>query len=241
MRRTWLIAGLSWLVLVALTLRPGLVVGQQESSHDSEVASEPEVHASEDSTPHGEGTAAHGGHHDPYDKSTANASKDLENVAEFRSDLGIATVLVFALLLMVLWKFAWGPICEALEKREQGIANQLAEARASNEEAKRLLNDHQARLSRAAEEVRELLDQARRDGESMKQRLMTDAEQAASALKDRAVREIDAAKNGALEELARKSVEQAVNLAGRIVGKQLNASDHTQLIQEALQKMPSKN
>ena len=63
----------------------------------------------------------------------------------------------------------------------------------------------------------------------------------ATSQKDRALREIEAAKNGALEELARKSVDQAVGLAGRIVGKQLNKDDHAELIQDTLQRMPIHN
>lgn len=188
---------------------------------------------------HAAGGAAHGGtHHDPYDLSAANAGPKQEDLTEFRSDLALATLLVFVVLLAVLWKFAWGPISQALDRREKNIADQLAEARRNNEEAHMLLAEHKQRLSRAAEEVRDMIDQARKDGEVLKQRLVAEAEQAASAQKDRAVREIEAAKNTALEELARRSVDQAVGLAGRIIGRNLKSEDHSQLIQETLEQMP---
>ena len=226
-----------WLpaLLIVLTGR-GLPVQAQEHAAEDAVTAEID-HDSDGAAAHG--TA--GEHHDPYDKSAANASASLEAPEEFRSDLAIWTFVVFGALLLVLWKFAWGPISEALDRRERGIADQLDEARRSNEESHRLLAQHQQQLAQASNEVKSLLEQARRDGEALKQRLVTEAEQVAQTQRDRAVREIDAAKNAALEDLARQSVEQAVGLAGRIVGQHLNKEDHAKLIQESLDRLPSRN
>ena len=188
---------------------------------------------------HGEGHS--GAHHDPFDLSTANATESLEAVEEIRADLALWTVAVFALLLAILAKFAWGPICEALDKREQGIADQIDEAQRNQEEARRLLAEHEEKVAKASEEVREMLDQARRDAETQKASILADAEAAAKAEKDRAVREIHAAKNNALEQLAESSVDQALGLAGSIVGQKLEKQDHARLIQEALKQIPSEN
>ena len=49
----------------------------------------------------------------------------------WKSDLAIWTAVVFLVLLAILWKFAWGPIAEGLDKREQEIADQIAEAERS--------------------------------------------------------------------------------------------------------------
>ena len=46
----------------------------------------------------------------------------------WQSDLAIWTGVVFVVLLLVLWKFAWGPIADALARREQSIAGQIREA-----------------------------------------------------------------------------------------------------------------
>jgi F-type H+-transporting ATPase subunit b len=155
-------------------------------------------------------------------------------------DLAVFTAIVFLVLLAVLWKFAWGPIAEALDRREQGIAGQIQEARRSNEEAKRLLAEHQSRLEGAAEEVRGLLDQARREAETQKQEIFVEAQQAARAEKEQAVREIAVAKNQALRELSERSVDMALGLAGRIVGRQLSPADHAELIEQALPELPQK-
>ena len=52
------------------------------------------------------------------------------------------------------------------------------------------------------------------------------------------LREIEAAKTAALQDLARTSVDTAVNLAGKIVQRQLSPEDHARLISDALQSSP---
>ncbi len=151
------------------------------------------------------------------------------------------TAIVFLVLLAVLWKFAWGPIAEAIDQREKSVADNLAEAQRNTEEARRLLADHESKLASAAAEVKQLLDQGRREAESQKQQLIGEAQLAAQSEKQRALREIEAAKTSALQELARSSVDTAVDLAGKIVQRQLTPDDHARLINEALQKFPSDN
>lgn len=185
---------------------------------------------------HAAGAEAAGSHDAGHGEGHGNT-----NPLSVDPDLAIVTLIVFLLLFAILRKFAWGPIREGLDKREKGIVAMIDESKRQNEESRRLLEEHQLKLSKAGEEVRELLDQARRDAEAHRQRVIAEAEQAATTQKQRAVKEILAAKDSALEELARTSVDQAVGLASRIVGRQLNKDDHQQLIQESLKQIPSRN
>ncbi len=90
-------------------------------------------------------------------------------------DLAIFTVLIFLILLAVLWKFAWGPISAALDLREKKISDNIAAAEQLNQEAKRLLGEYEAKLTAAREEVRGILDEARRDAEHAGQEIVTKA------------------------------------------------------------------
>jgi F-type H+-transporting ATPase subunit b len=197
----------------------------------AEVASEGELHgdgahAADEHAADGHGAGEHGGDTNPV---------------TLDPDLAIVTAVIFLLLLGVLWKFAWGPIVASLDKREHTVAEQLADAKRSQEEAKRLLVEHQQQLSGTAAEVKQMLEQARKDAEAQKQDIIESAQAAATAEKDRALREISAAKNSALEDLARTSVDTAVDLAGRIVRRQLNPNEHSELIGDALQKFSRNN
>jgi F-type H+-transporting ATPase subunit b len=196
----------------------------------AEVASPAEVHGAD--THASEGEHAEAGH---------EAAAGSTNPVTVDPDLAVVTAIIFLVLLAVLWKFAWGPVVAALDQRERTVADQLAEAKRSQDEAHRMLADHQTRLVGAAAEVKQLMDQARRDADIQRQQLLESAQAAAAAEKDRAVREIQAAKHAALQELASKSVATAVDLAGQIVRRQLSAEDHSQLIGDALDQFSSNN
>lgn len=222
------------ILFVAAALMGGCILGPSFSrcalgadEAAAEVASEGDLHgdAAHPAGDHGHGDAGHGS----------------TNPVTLDPDLAIVTAIIFVLLLAVLWKFAWGPIVAALDQRESSVAEQLADAKRNQEEARRLLAEHQQQLSGAAAEVKQMLEQARRDADAQKQEIIDSAQAAASAEKDRALREITAAKNSAMEELARTSVDTAVDLAGRIVRRQLNPEEHSELIGDALQKFSRNN
>ncbi len=161
------------------------------------------------------------------------------------NDSAIFTAIAFLLLLFVLWRFAWGPITDGLQKREQGIADHIASAEKQNEEAKQILAQYESKLADAAGEVRELLEEARRDAEHTKEEIVTAAKAEAQAERDRALTEINTARDQALKDLAERSADMAVDLAGRIVHSKMSKEDHAALIKEAVgsfaQSKPSNN
>jgi F-type H+-transporting ATPase subunit b len=149
-------------------------------------------------------------------------------------DLMIWTFVVFVVLMIVLSKFAWGPISEALEAREHAIEENIAAAQRANDEAKALLADYERRLAQAHEEVRGILEEARRDAEHTKQSILAEARAEAQTERDRALRDIDLATDRAVKELAEQSANMAVGLAGRILRSQLGPQDQAQLVRDAL-------
>ena len=166
--------------------------------------------------------------------------KPNSNPLEFRGDLAFFTAVVFVILLLVLWKFAWGPISTALDNREQAMALQISEAAENNEQAKELLTQYGEKLYKAKDEVHAILDQARRDAEGVGQEIVEAAKKDAKAEHQRAVREIDTATGAALKELAEKSATMAVELAGKIVGTELRAADHAKLVEQTVAQFAAK-
>ncbi|HET6882045.1 MAG TPA: F0F1 ATP synthase subunit B [Pirellulales bacterium] len=163
--------------------------------------------------------------------------------SELKGDLAIFTFIVFLLLVGVLWKFAWGPISHGLEKREHHIAEQIAAAERANAEAKQMLAEYERKLASAQDEVRAIIEEARRDAAATQQEILAQARADAAAEMDRAKREVQTAKDQALRELAETSANLAVELAGKIIRTQLDASQHAQLVTEALSQFhaPSPN
>jgi F-type H+-transporting ATPase subunit b len=156
-------------------------------------------------------------------------------------DLAIYTAIVSLLLFVVVVKFAGRPVAEGLDKRERSIAAQIEEARRGAEKAAQSLRQYEAKLAAAADEVNRMMADARRTAEAERAKILAEAESAAGRERDRAVAEVERAKDKALRQLAEKGADIAVSLAGQIVRKELNSKDHARLIQESLERFPSQN
>jgi len=174
------------------------------------------------------------GQQEATDLAHANASEELEAPGSIAADMAIYTLVVFILMVVILRVAAWNPIKKALDDREQGIIDHIADARRSAEKAERLLEEYEVKIAAAAQEANEIVAEGRRDAEATKDRIVEEAREAATAERDRALNDIEIAKNAALQDVAEKSADIAVALAGKIVNKELNASDHQALIKETL-------
>ncbi len=181
--------------------------------------------------------AASGGEHADH--------ADEPNLLAFNPDLAIFSAIVFLLLLGLLSWFAWPQITAALDERERKIADNIAAAEARHADAKRLLAEHEAKLAAAAGEVRELLEEARRDAEHTRKRIESDGHKAAQDELDRAVREIKRARDAAVRDLAVTSANVAIDLARNAVRDEISTERQNQIVRESLAKLtastPSKN
>lgn len=185
---------------------------------------------------HGPGHAPEIGHNAP----AGVAQKDFESPAWFQTDLAVWSFAVFLALLALLTKFAWKPIMQGLEKREDGIARQIAETKASNEEAKRMLASYERRLSEASEEVRGMLEEARRDADTTRQSIVAEARKAAEEELARATREIQFAKDDALSQIAEKAGHLAVEVAGKFLRDKLGHDDQARLVRDSVASLSNR-
>ncbi|MGD9648219.1 MAG: F0F1 ATP synthase subunit B [Pirellulales bacterium] len=226
--------GLTSLALVAwaLVACAGPVVAQEHGTAEApaDAHSDAAHDTAHEDAAHGAHGGAHGGH------AAANTSP-----VEFDPDLAIYTLVVFVILFFILTKFAWKPIAEGLDRREHLIAEQIAAAERSQVEARRLLENYEQKLAAAQDEVRGILDEARRDAATTGQEIVAKAASEAEAEKNRALREIDTAKVQAVKELAEQSARLAVSLAGKIVSSELDQNRHSQLIADAMSRFPAGN
>jgi len=175
------------------------------------------------------------------DPTSSHAGENLDSLIDFKTDKTIWSAVVFVLLFGGLYVLAWKPISEGLAKREQTIASQIADAKRSADEAMAKLKEYDAKLQTAHAQSADLITQARKDAESAGQRIVAEAQAEASRQRDRALADIESAKQGALSDIAGKSTDIAFSLARRVVGRELRTEDHNQLISDALSKMPSQN
>ncbi|QDV57938.1 F0F1 ATP synthase subunit B [Rosistilla oblonga] len=160
-----------------------------------------------------------------------------------KADPGAAlwNLAIFAVVFLVLAKFIWPPILEGLQAREAKIHDDLTDAERARSTANAMLSEYQTKLDDAQTKVQSMLAEARRDAEQSKQGIIDEAKAEADRQHDRAVAEIQSAKTVAIGELASHSSAIALQLARQVVGRELNESDHADLIRKSLDNMPSKN
>ena len=164
-----------------------------------------------------------------------------ESPVDLKLDLGVWSLIVFVVLLFVLRKFAWGPLMEGLDAREKHIHNEIAEAERARLEAQRMLAEHEKKLAEVQNEVRAIIDEARRDAQHTQQEIMKQAQSEAQATRERAVREIEQARDHALQELFHTAADVATEVAGQIVRRSLNPTDHRDLVAQVIKDLPSRN
>jgi F-type H+-transporting ATPase subunit b len=151
-----------------------------------------------------------------------------------RYDLAIWTFVVFVLLLVVLGKYAWGPVMAGLDKREANLRKTHEDADAARAEAQKALDEVKARLAKANDEIRAMLDEARRDAQAVKDQMKADAATEIQAERDRIRREIDMARDQALQQIYQQAVQLAALMSTKAVKRELTPSDHQRLLDEAL-------
>jgi len=151
-----------------------------------------------------------------------------------RYDLGIWTFVVFVILLVVLGKYAWGPVMGGLDKREANLRKAHDDADNARAEAQKALDEVKVRLAKTSDEIRAMLDEARRDAQAVKDQMKADAGAEAAAERDRMRREIEMARDQALEQIYQQAVQLAALMSSKAVKRELTPSDHARLLDEAL-------
>lgn len=161
----------------------------------------------------------------------------------FAGDFGNAlwTVVIFGLVLVVLGKFAWGPILGNLQARENFILESLEMAKRDRDESEARRREYEDRLASARAEASAIVDEGRRDADVVKRRIEEDARKEADKTIERARREIQLATEAATHELYTLSARLATDMATRIVGRQLTPQDHERLIAESIDALNARS
>lgn len=152
----------------------------------------------------------------------------------WRTDLGFFSMVVFVAVLLVLRKFAWGPLSAALDGREQRLLDAHEGAQKARDEAEQLLEEHRHKLDLVQDEVREILEEARRDAQHTSQEIQSRAEQEAEETRERALRDVERARDQALQDITAQASRMVIETSSRVIQSSLNEQDHQRLIEESL-------
>ena len=151
-------------------------------------------------------------------------------------DLGNSfwTLVIFVIVLVVLGKFAWGPLLSGLQSRENFIREALESAKRDREAAEARLKEYEQKLAASRAEATAIVEEGRRDAEVVKRRIEATAKEEADKTIERAKREIQIATDTATKELYTLSAKLATQLAAQVIGRELSPQDHQRLISQAI-------
>lgn len=171
---------------------------------------------------------------------TAHAEGGGGNV--FAGDIGNAlwTVVIFVLVVVVLGKYAWGPLLTGLQAREAYIRDSLETARRDRTEAEDRLREYREKLAGARAEATAIIDEGRRDAEAVKRKIEEQTKHESDQMIERAKREIEIATVEATRQLYALSGRLATELAARVIGRELDPKDHERLIEESIAEISAR-
>jgi F-type H+-transporting ATPase subunit b len=146
----------------------------------------------------------------------------------------IWTIVVFLLTLLILKKFVFGPVGEAIEKRRASITASIEEAESSRDEAVKLLDEYKVQLAEARREADELREAGRREGERQKTEIVGQAQEQRERIVSDTQTQIDAQAQAAMAGIRDDVVVLALSAAEKVTRKSLSEDDHRKLVEEAL-------
>jgi F-type H+-transporting ATPase subunit b len=159
------------------------------------------------------------------------------NLFGWSIDLAVWSAAVFLVMLLLLWKFAWGPMLQGLETREKNIHAAIEEAKAAREEAVRLQGQMQGEMAKAGEQARATIEEGRRIAAEQSERMLAEGKAAINAERERARRELDMAKDQGLQQMAAYAADLAKEVSAKVLRRDVNAEDHRRLVGEAIDDM----
>jgi F-type H+-transporting ATPase subunit b len=156
---------------------------------------------------------------------------------EINPGLIIWTLITFALLVVVLGKFAWTPILQALQSREQEIADSLKKAEEAKKDAERMMLENKAAMEKASSETARLIAEGRAMAEQLKNDIVAKANESAKKMLEQAKDEIGREKESAMAQLRSEVADLSIIVAEKILDESLDGAKQKKMVDKVLQQL----
>jgi F-type H+-transporting ATPase subunit b len=148
--------------------------------------------------------------------------------------LMIWTLIAFGSTFLILRKYAYPLISDALEKRRRQIEESIEYAEKMRAEADKLLEEYRARLKEAREQADDILVRSRKAAEAYEQEVKEKSRHEHQEALERTRREIEAETRRALDEIRKEVANLTIIATEKVARKTLDSDDQKRLIEEAL-------
>ena len=149
----------------------------------------------------------------------------------------IAQICNLFIQVFLIKKFLIKPVKEIIEKRKQLATKELDEARVSNEEAAKLKAEYEQNLADAKNEANEIIASANRTATSKSEEIISNANKEAAAIRNKAEADIELERKAAVNGVKNEIGSMAVDIANKIIEREVNEEDHKKLIDEFIENV----
>ena len=147
------------------------------------------------------------------------------------------TLIAFGVSMLILRKFAFPLIGEALDKRRMAIDESINAAARTKEEADQLLEEYRARLKEAREQAEDIVARSRKAADSHMDEAKGAAKEYREELLESTRKDIETETRRALDEIRKEVADLTVIATEKVTRKSLDDADHRRLIEEALSEV----
>ena len=148
--------------------------------------------------------------------------------------LMIWTFITFGIAVLILWKFAFGPLQRVIDERRARIQESMDAAEETRAEAQRLLDEYKQTLAEVRGEAEAILERSRAAGEATKAELLAESRTQAERIVTKAHEQIERETRAALQELKAQVAELTLLATEKVATSSLSDADQRRLIDEAL-------
>jgi F-type H+-transporting ATPase subunit b len=150
-------------------------------------------------------------------------------------------LVAFALLFLLLQRYAFKPLFGVMEKRRQMVQEQMESAQKNRDEANQYIEQQRQSLQQARKEAYDIIEQAKSMGSKQADDIILAARNESGRLKDEAVRDIETEKNKAIDSLKAEVSGLSVMIASKIIEKQVDEQTQKKLVDEYLSNVGNKS
>ena len=147
------------------------------------------------------------------------------------------TLVNTIVLFLVLKKFLFQPVMKLIQDRQKEIDDMYADAASAQKSALALESEYKQKLSAASETSERIVKEAVARGQAREEEILRQANSEAAAMMDKAAADIAMEKKKAINDAKDEISGMAIAIAEKVVGRELNEKDHSQLVDAFIEEL----
>ncbi|NLN76711.1 MAG: F0F1 ATP synthase subunit B [Armatimonadetes bacterium] len=149
----------------------------------------------------------------------------------------LTQILGFSLVVLVFWKFLWGPILGIIDARGEQLEGDYSAAEKDRLAAAELKSEYEKRLAGIETEMREKITAAAKEGMQLREEIISESRSQAEQVLARAQDEIGREKDKAVLEIKAHVADLAIGAAARLIEERLDDDKHKQLVDKFIDEI----